>query len=89
MLVGVLGPMGTYTEMAALAMGYDETALCYFAAVEDIAHDLMAHRLDCGVVPLENSIEGSVGPTLDVLLSLPVHIVREVVLPIRHYLVAQ
>ncbi|MGZ4948728.1 MAG: prephenate dehydratase [Halobacteriota archaeon] len=89
MFVGVLGPVGTYTEMAALAMGYDEAALCYFAAVEDIAHDLMAHRLDCGVVPLENSIEGSVGPTLDVLLSLPVHIVREVVLPIRHYLVAQ
>ncbi len=89
MLVGVLGPVGTYTEMAALALGYDETALCYFATVEDVARDLMARRLDCGVVPLENSIEGSVGPTLDVLLSLPVHIVREIVLPIRHCLVAR
>ncbi len=89
MLVGVLGPVGTYTEMAALAMGYEEADLCYLGTVEDVAHDLMARRLDCGVVPLENSIEGSVGPTLDVLLSLPVHIVREVVLPIRHCLVAQ
>ncbi len=89
MLVGVLGPVGTYTEMAALAMGYSEAALCYFATVEDIARDLMARQLDCGVVPLENSIEGSVGPTLDILLSLPVCIVREVVMPVRHYLVAQ
>ncbi len=89
MLVGVLGPVGTYTEMAALAMGYEEAALCYFATVEDIARDIMIRRLDCGVVPLENSIEGSVGPTLDVLLSLPVHVVREIIMPIRHYLVAQ
>ncbi len=89
MLVGVLGPVGTYTEMAALAMGYDEAALCYFVAVEDIARDLMARQLDRGVIPFENSIEGSVGPTLDVLLSLPVHIVREIVVPIRHCLVAR
>ncbi len=89
MLVGVLGPVGTYTEMAALAMGYEEATLCYFATVEDVARDLMARRLDYGVVPLENSIEGSVGPTLDVLLSLPVHIVRETIMPIRHCLVAR
>jgi len=89
MLVGVLGPEGTYSESAALALGYKESALCYFATVEDVAHDIMERRLDCGVLPLENSIEGSVGATLDVLLSLPVHIVREIVMPIRHCLVAQ
>lgn len=89
MLVGVLGPKGTYTEIAALAMGYTEGVLHYYPAVEDIAHDLIERRLDCGVLPLENSIEGSVGSTLDVLLSLPVQIVRETIMPIRHYLAAR
>ena len=60
MLVGVLGPEGTYSEMAALAMGFREDALCYFTAVEDVASDLIGRRRDCGVIPLENSIEGSV-----------------------------
>ena len=89
MLVGVLGPEGTYTEMAALAMGYTEGVLCYYPTIEDIAHDLMERRLDCGVIPLENSIEGSVGSTLDVLLSMPVQIVRETIMHIRHYLAAR
>ena len=79
MLVGVLGPEGTYSEMAALAMGFREDALCYFTAVEDVASDLIGRRLDCGVIPLENSIEGSVGTTLDVLLTMPLQIAREII----------
>ena len=55
MLVGVLGPEGTYSEMAALALGCAEGALCYFANIEDVARDLIERRLDCGVIPLENS----------------------------------
>ncbi|HYB58636.1 MAG TPA: prephenate dehydratase [Candidatus Acidoferrales bacterium] len=89
MFVGVLGPEGTYSEMAALALGYPESALCYFPTIEDVAHDVVERRLDCGVIPLENSSEGSVGTTLDVLLLLPVLITHEIVLPIRHHLVAQ
>jgi prephenate dehydratase len=89
MFVGVLGPEGTYSEMAALALGYPESALCYFPTIEDVAHDVVERRLDCGIIPLENSSEGSVGTTLDVLLSLPVQITREIVLPIHHHLVAQ
>jgi len=45
--------------MAALALGFPEDALCYFTTIEDVARDLMERRLDCGVIPLENSIEGS------------------------------
>jgi prephenate dehydratase len=75
--------------MAALAFGYPEGALCYLTSVEDVAHEIIERRVDCGIIPLENSIEGSVGTTLDVLSTLPVEIVREIVLPIRHYLVAR
>jgi len=88
MLVGVLGPEGTYSEMAALALGFPENELCYVATVEDVARDLIERRLDCGVIPLENSIEGSVGAALDVLLTLPLQIAREITLPIRHFLAA-
>jgi prephenate dehydratase len=88
MLVGVLGPEGSYSEMAALAMGFPEDTLCYFTTIEDVARDLIGRRLDCGVIPLENSIEGSVGTALDVLLTLPLQIAREIILPIRHFLAA-
>jgi len=88
MLIGVLGPEGTYSEMAALAMGFPEDALCYFTNIEDVARDLIERRLNCGVIPLENSIEGSVGAALDLLLTLPLQITREIILPIRHFLAA-
>jgi prephenate dehydratase len=88
MLVGVLGPEGTHSEMAALALGFPEDALCYFATIEDVARDLIERRVDCGVIPFENSIEGSIGTALDVLLNLPLQIAREIILPIRHFLAA-
>jgi prephenate dehydratase len=88
MLIGVLGPEGTYSEMAALALGFPADALCYFTTIEDVARDVVGSRVDCGVIPLENSIEGSVGSALDVLLTAPVQIVREIILPIRHFLAA-
>ena len=88
MLIGVLGPEGTYSEIAALALGFPEDALCYFTTIEDVAHNLVTRQLDCGVIPLENSIEGSVGSALDVLFATPLQIVREIIIPIRHFLAA-
>jgi len=89
MKVGVLGPEGTYTEAAALHLGYAEDQIRYYSTIEDEADDTINGEIDCGVMPLENSIEGSVGATLDLLLNLDVHIVKEIVLPIHHSLAAQ
>jgi chorismate mutase/prephenate dehydratase len=46
-------------------------------------------RADYGVVPVENSTEGSVSLTLDLLIDTPLHILGEIMLPIRHALMAR
>jgi chorismate mutase/prephenate dehydratase len=50
---------------------------------------LEADQADYAVVPVENSTEGAVGLTLDLLLSSPVKICGEVTLPIHHCLLSK
>ena len=84
-----LGPRGTNTEAAAV--GYDPDAellpVASVAAATRAVHDGEA---DVAVCAIENSIEGSVRETVDMLLraDFGLHIYGETVLPIRHALVA-
>ena len=84
--IGFLGPVGTYTEEAAL--NYDpEADLQPFPTVAAVGSAVSAGITQAGVVAIENSLEGSVTSTLDLLISqsdLSIH--QEVVLPIDHYL---
>lgn len=64
-------------------------ALVYYGDFEDILLAVEAGRIDVGVVPLENSLEGAIGLTMDLLLRLQVSIIGEVNLPIRHCLVGR
>ncbi len=81
-----LGPRGTYAEQAALqhCADCDLLPLPRIAAVAMAVDSGMA---DEGVVPIENSIEGSVTETLDVLIhESRLRIARELVVPIEHCL---
>ena len=89
MKIGVLGPEGTYSEKAALRFAPPQATLVYFSDFEDILLAVEAGSLDAGVVPLENSLEGAIGQTMDLLLRLQVSIIGEVNLPIRHCLVGR
>ncbi len=81
-----LGPSGTYTEEAALL--YDASAsLMPFPSITAVGSAVVSGEVAQGVVPIENSIEGSVNFTLDLLVSQgSLLIQREIVLPIEHYL---
>ena len=84
-----LGPRGTNTEAAAV--GYDPDAeLLPVASVAAAAQAVRDGGADAAVCAIENSIEGSVRETLDVLLrgDTELQIFGETVLPIRHALVA-
>ncbi len=84
-----LGPRGTNTEVAAV--GYDPTAeLLPVASVAAAAQAVRDGQADAAVCAIENSIEGSVRETLDMLLrgDTELQIYGETVLPIRHALVA-
>jgi prephenate dehydratase len=87
-----LGPPGTFTEEALLACPEaDGAELVPTATVPDVIAAVAAKDVDGGVVPIENSIEGSVNITLDTLAfeAEGVTIRREIVLPIRHALLAK
>ena len=81
-----LGPAGTYSHRAARAVVDDVAFRESVTAIVEAVADGEAER---GVVPIENSIEGSVTETLDALADVEVAVVREVVTPIRHALLAQ
>ncbi len=88
MILGLLGPEGTFSEKAANK--WDPTAeLRYFESVSDVVKAVVDEYVDYGVVPIENSLEGSVGVTLDALIEYDVKIAGEVVVPIRHCLLAK
>ena len=86
-----LGPPGTFSEEAMLASA-DGAAVegVPLETVRDVVLAVQEGRADRGIVPIESAAEGSVDATLDALvLDAPdVAIVAEVVLPVRHALVA-
>jgi len=87
--IAYLGPPGTFTEEAALL--YDPSAqLLPFASVAAVAAAVDSGMAEEGVVAIENSIEGSVTDTLDILIhESRLSIRRELVLPIEHYLLVR
>jgi prephenate dehydratase len=81
-----LGPEGTYSHRAASAVA---DAVEFRESVAGIVEAVATGKYPRGVVPIENSIEGSVTETLDALADNEVAVVREIVTPIRHGLLAQ
>ena len=81
-----LGPAGTYSHRAASAVA-DEVS--FRESVTAIIEAVADGSFQRGVVPIENSIEGSVTETLDALADRDVAVVSEIITPIRHALLAQ
>ena len=88
--VGFLGPFGTFTEQAVRSqpdLGSGE--LVAFRSVPDVLDAVDNADVDFGVVPIENSIEGTVNFTQDALsFDYNLLIQRELVLDIEHCLMA-
>jgi chorismate mutase/prephenate dehydratase len=84
--VGYLGPEGTFSQTATLKhFGHSVRALA-LSSVDEVFHEVEAGLADFGVVPVENSTEGSVNHTLDSLLGSPLKICGEVELRIHQFL---
>jgi chorismate mutase/prephenate dehydratase len=87
--VGFLGPEGTFTQTAVLThFGHSVRALP-LASIEEVFHEVESGSADFGVVPIENSTEGTVNHTLDRFLSSPLKICGEVELRIHHFLMGK
>ena len=93
MIIGVMGPEGSYSERAAklwaLKNSLTDAEFRYFADIEDAFLAAVKGNADISVIPVENSIEGSVGVTLDLLLENEAVIIGEIVVKIEHCLLSK
>ncbi len=89
--IGYLGPEGTYSEKAALLYSAKgEAALTPCPTMESVGKMVSAGVLTHGVLPLENSCEGTVVRVLDLLAkNKGLSIIGEVIVPVRHHLLAR
>jgi prephenate dehydratase len=89
--VAFLGPSGTYAEEALRASAPGPVDEVSYPTVYETVMAVQTGAADQAVVPIENSLEGSVTTTLDTLTGEAdrVRIVAEVVRPISHSLVAR
>ncbi len=84
--VGFLGPEGTFTQTAVYKQfGHSVRALPYHT-IDEVFQEVESGAADFGVVPIENSTEGSVNNTLDMFLTSPLKIGGEIELRIEQHL---
>lgn len=86
MKVGILGPRGTYSEIAARTEFGEKTEPVTYPLITDVAEAVEKGEVPIGVVPVESLREGSVGETLDALAWLDVKVKAEIVLKVDHNL---
>lgn len=67
MAIAYLGPAGTFTETAARLVTGGDADLVACADIQDVLRRVEAGEVERGVVPIENTLEGSVHATLDAL----------------------
>lgn len=83
--IAYLGPEGTFTQLAAMKHFGHAAHTVPCTTVDDSLRLVEACQADYVVAPVENSTEGSVGRTLDLLVSSPLQACGEVVLRIHHH----
>jgi len=87
--VAFLGPRGTFSEEAALKHFGGQVRSQPCASIDEVFRQVEAQQVGYGVVPVENSTDGAVGRTLDLLLATAVHICGEVLLPVHQCLMSK
>lgn len=87
--VGFLGPEGTFTQTSVFQhFGHSVRALP-FHTIDEVFQEVECGAADFGVVPIENSTEGSVNNTLDMFLASPLKIAGEIELRIEQHLLGR
>jgi len=84
--IAYLGPEGTFTQLAALKHFGHAARTVACGSIDEAFRLVESRTLDYVVAPVENSTEGAIGRTLDLMVSSPLKICGEVVLRIHHHL---
>ncbi|MHB1144034.1 MAG: prephenate dehydratase [Thiobacillus sp.] len=84
--VAYLGPAGTFSQQAVHKHFGHEVEMLAEADIDACFHAVETGRAEFAVVPVENSTEGAISRTLDLIVSSPLKICGEVMLPIHQTL---
>lgn len=84
--IAFLGPRGTFSQAAALKHFGHAALLQPHPSIDDVVRAVEAGQADYAVVPVENSTEGAVGRSLDLLVQTPLSICGEVVVRVHQHL---
>ena len=87
--VAFLGPRGTFSEMAMFKQFGRSIQGIACEQIEEVFRAVEAGTSQFGIVPMENSTEGSVNRTLDALLRTSLSIISEVSVPVHHNLLTK
>ncbi len=87
--VSYLGPTGTFSEMAVAKLFGGGVRALPCASIDEVFHQAETGSVNYGVVPVENSSEGAIDRTHDLLLSTPLKICAETVLRVRQNLMSK
>jgi chorismate mutase/prephenate dehydratase len=89
MKIAFLGPLATFTHQAALSTFGDSVEYAEQPTIADVFDAVSRGEVEYGVVPVENSTEGSVTYTLDMFTDTDLKICAELNLPIHHCLLCR
>ncbi len=84
--VAYLGPRGTFSERAALKHFGLAAEAVPTASIDEVFREVESRAADFGVIPVENSTEGAVGRSLDLMPQTPMKVCGEVIVRIHHNL---
>ena len=87
--VAFLGPAGTFSEMAMQRQFGSSVTGLPCATLDDVFRTTEAGSAELAIVPLENSSEGAVNRTLDLLLATPLAMLAEVSVSVQHNLLSK
>ena len=88
--IAVLGPEGTFSDSAAKEYLKSEGVVMesiYFSTIDEAFHSV-GRECDYGIIPIENTLDGYVQRTIDLLSEENVHIVKEILIPVQFSLLA-
>ena len=86
--VAYLGPKGTFSERAAVKHFGMAAVTMPNPSIDEVFRAVESGAADFGVVPVENSTEGAVGRSLDLMPQSPMRVCGEVVVRIHHHLMS-
>src|SRR4026209_2113644 len=89
MTIAYFGPEATFTHQAAIRKFGSSLNYSAQKTISDVFAEVSRNRADYGVVPVENSTEGVVTHTLDMLVDSDLKIVAQIVMPIQQCLMSK